>query len=193
MACFTSSCLPPATDTEVKRYWIWCMQPLTIWIRVLGVDVPTFSTKCSQSPRCYKSFARFYTALCFTIHIISHCNIFYIFWMNILPESEKSGYSTTFMWNQFIDYVNYAVVSMGNYLVLLIIIKKRWTVMMESFQRVQFAFNDDYIRIRKLSVLGLTYIILLVRWFQSRRSPFNCNLIRWFSIGCLTFLSRYCE
>ena len=67
------------------------------------------------------------------------------------------------MWNTVIDYLNYAAVPVSAHLILLTVIQPRWIFVINSIQHFINLFDlSFYVKLRRLSFLGIAYVILLV-------------------------------
>lgn len=148
-----------------KKCWSWSIQPIAVWIRILGIDIPNIFTKPSQRFRC---FTFIYGTLCFLINVTGQGDILYFLHRQRMQNSlELLGgihlNSTTSSWNFIIDFINYSIYSVGGHLILLVIVRPRWTAMVEYFTNAHLLFNEEhYVRVRKLSLWGIILIIILV-------------------------------
>ena len=72
--------------------------------------------------------------------------------------------TTTAIWNLIIDFSNYSIHGIGIHVILLIVIRAQWIDTIKTFQRLNVIFADEnWIRIRKISFVGVIYVILQVR------------------------------
>lgn len=157
-------------SSQNRKSWSWSMQPLVIWIRILGIDIPNNSTTTTSR---YRWFVIFYGTLCFLIHVGCQVDILYFVMSKSLQNSvEISGYSETTVtatWNTVTDFINYTIYALGGHLVLLIVIRPRWTKMTQCFQRSQLIFNEEsFIRLRYITVFGVGYIVTMVINFGNK-------------------------
>ena len=72
--------------------------------------------------------------------------------------------TSTAIWNMIIDFANYSIHGIGIHLILLTVIRVQWIDTIKTFQRLNVIFADEnWIRIRKISFVGVIYVILQVR------------------------------
>ena len=149
------------------KCWAWSIQPLVIWIRILGVDLPGSCSTPSQLRN--RRLLILYGIFCFIANLSGQFEIFFYLHAQRIEESfELSGQvllsSTTATWNSIIDFSNYAIHGIGSHIIFLLVIRPRWNTLMETFQgSLQVAFKEEsYKRTRKLSIIGVGYIIVLV-------------------------------
>lgn len=147
------------------RCWSWSIQPLVTWIRILGVDIPDFST---ENRRCYHRWFSFvYGILCFFVHLTCQFDVLYVLFrqrMETLRQTKEEFESAIDSWNLIFDYINYTINAVCGHLILLTIIRPRWIAMMEHFQEAQLYFNEEhYVRIRNVSLRSVVFVILIVK------------------------------
>jgi hypothetical protein len=154
--------VPTRTVSEeaVEKGWLWSVQPLVTWAKWLGIDL----SSGQKFSRCFVLYSLFVLLtsmsiqlLCLSYVIDNHKEI------SVTFTIETSYHSDTFSWNTAMDYVNYAVHSLATHVIFLSVFRARWNLLGETFQNLEsflkFSFFD---RIRKASILGLVWIILLV-------------------------------
>lgn len=149
----------------------WSIQPLVIWLRILGIDlIPDVSRGSSSSTRLKRWTMYSYGTLCFLCHLFWQIDILYFLHVHRVRVSfEIIGGSDTVtsLWNVIIDFSNYAIFSVGSHLLMLTVIRWRWKLMIQGIQCWRFAFNDHtYVIIRRMSCFGVIYIIVLVRFIK---------------------------
>ena len=151
------------SEEAVENGWLWSIQPLVIWARWLGVDLSN-----GDRPKfcwwfvLYSVFVFFisiiFQVLCLIYVIDNHKEI------SITFTLENRFNSDTFSWNTVMDFVNFAVHSLGTHVIFLSAFRTRWNLLGEAFQNLEsFLKFNFFSRIRKASILGLFWIILLVR------------------------------
>lgn len=167
--------VPTRTVSEeaVEKGWLWSIQPLVTWAKWLGIDLSSGERqKCSWWFVLYSVFVLFISISiqlpCLNYVIDNHKII------SITFTIENSYNSDTFSWNTVMDFVNFAVHSLGTHVIFLSVFRARWNLVGETFQNLElflkFSFFD---RIRKASILGLVWIILLVSTKQNVCSYFT--------------------
>ncbi len=155
-----------AQSITITKCWSWSIQPVVVWIRILGVNLPdVYSTSCQWLNRC---FMIFYGVLCFVANLLNVITIlYYLHASRIEDKLEFEGglrFDTAVAtWNLIIDYCNYAISGVGIHLLFLVVIQPRWLGLLETFQRSQITLSGKYFnRMRKMSLLGIAYIIFAV-------------------------------
>lgn len=148
--------------------WAWSIRPLIIWARILGVDLSDVSP--SSDPHQWLTVA--YGIFCFLLHISGEINsIYYLYSTQTVHVSLEQSYgllfvTTTATWNWTIDFINYVAHGIGVHVILVTVVQAQWKDLMKIFQRLQEDFLDEnYIQIRRLSLIGVAYVILMVRRF----------------------------
>ncbi|EFX87880.1 hypothetical protein DAPPUDRAFT_346911 [Daphnia pulex] len=158
--------VPTRTVSEeaVEKGWLWSVQPLVTWAKWLGIDLSDLSSggrkKVSRWFVLYSVFVLLISVSlqlpCLSYIINNHKEI------SVTFTIENSYNSDTFSWNTAMDYVNFAVHSLATHVIFLSVFRARWNLLGETFQNLEsflkFSFFD---RIRKASILGLVWIILL--------------------------------
>ena len=147
----------------------WSIRPLVIWIRILGVDLPAdISNSIYSCCRCGFILLRIYGVICLLFRAIGEIEKCLFFLYCKKTTFERVGgvnyeWTTTATWNVIIDFTNYAVRSLGIHVMLVTVIRTRWIhFLMEISQRSTFVFTDEnYVRLRRISFLGVVYVILL--------------------------------
>lgn len=153
-------------ESTTINSWAWSIRPLIIWLRFLGVSLPDVSTFSSL---CHRWVMLAYGILCFSSHAAGQINLLCYLFTKWEPGSlEQAGGSnydtTTAKMNSTIDFMNYTVHGFGTHIILLTIIRTKWIRLRNIFQRLEGVFvEENYIRIRNMSSLGVVAIILLVR------------------------------
>ena len=162
--------LSQSTETqsiESDKSWSWSIQPIVIWIRILGVDLPgSFSTSCQL-----RRLTILYEILCFVGNLLGQFIILYYIGLYVERTEEKivitgeiSFSTTTATWNFILDFWNCAVNGLGIHLLFLLVIRPRWSGLIKIFQRCHVAYDYEcYCRIRKISLLGIAFIVISVR------------------------------
>lgn len=153
--------------------WAWSIRPLIIWARILlGVDLSDDSP--SSDPHQLLTVA--YGIFCFLLHISGEINsIYYLYSTQTVHVSLEQSYgllfvTTTATWNWTIDFINYVAHGIGVHFILVTVVQAQWKDLMKIFQRLQEEFPDaNYIRIRRLSLFGVAYVILMVRRIHLKR------------------------
>ena len=157
-------------SVENDKTWSWSIQPLVTWIRILGVDLPeSCSTSCQLRNR---RLTIFYGIFCFVLNFLAQFEILYYIHViqmeeEIFIDGEISFSTTTAILNYILDFWNYAINGAGIHLLFLLVIQPRWSGLIQIFQRCHIVYDYEcYCRIRKLSLLGITYIIISVRFVK---------------------------
>ncbi len=77
--------------------------------------------------------------------------------------------TTTATWNWTIDFINYVAHGIGVHVILVTVVQAQWKDLMNILQRLLEEFPDaNYIQIRRLSLFGVAYVILMVRRFHRK-------------------------
>ena len=174
MAIQASSSLPHNTETrsvENGKCWSWSIQPLVTWIRILGVDLPEVCSTSYQSR--YRWWMTFYGIFCFAANALGQFEVFSF--LHVLQTKALSGtperveefdWTKTTILIYIIDFCNYSVNGIGTQIIFLVVIRSRWIDLMDIFQKSQVHFNGEhYSQIRKMSIIGIAYIIIVVKIF----------------------------
>ena len=171
MAIGASSSLQQRTEKtqsiESDKCWSWSIQPLVTWFRILGVNLPE-SCSTSRQHWCSRTFNIVYGIFCFVANLLGQFEILYYMHVKRMEgklqlAGEVPFNTETATWNLIIDFCNYAIHGVGSHIILLLVIRPRWSGVMEIFQQCHFAFsNQSFNRIRKISFLGIAYIVFLV-------------------------------
>ncbi|KAI9562832.1 hypothetical protein GHT06_010287 [Daphnia sinensis] len=161
----SSSSREREVESTTINCWTWSIRPLIIWLRFLGVALPDVSTSSSL---CHRWVMLAHGILCFSSHATGHIDILcYLFTKSEPGSLEQAGGSnydtTTAKMNSIIDFVNYTVNGFGTHIIMLTVIRTRWIRLRNSFQRLEGVFvEENYIRIRNMSSMGVVSIILLI-------------------------------
>ncbi len=151
--------------------WEWSIRPMIIWLRIIGVDLPGCSTSSVQRNRRWLILV--YRVICFLFHIFCQIHILHFMYPMLLRALLNNQIdnlissldtSSTAIWNMIIDFANYSIHGIGIHLILLTVIRVQWIDTIKTFQRLNIIFADEnWIRIRKISFVGVIYVILQVR------------------------------
>lgn len=145
----------------VEKGWLWSVQPLVISAKCLGINL----SNGNRQSTCWW----FITVLVLLFFIITQflCLKFVI---NNYKETsqtfifEINNNSDTFAWNTVMDFVNFAVHSLGIHIMFVFAFRSRWCLLVEAFQNLEsFSDFNFFNKIRKASILGAFWIIILVR------------------------------
>ena len=151
------------TEPLFEKDWLWSVQPLLTWFRYLGVDL--LHADQENSCPCFLIYRLFCLLLSIGNQVFCLCYV-YNNVKNVSDKfiSDKGFNSDTFTWNSSIDYVNYAFHSIGCHLVLLCVVRTRFSSLVTSFQRLESFLNRDVVdAIRKICILAIFYVIIVVR------------------------------
>ena len=140
----------------------WSIRPLVTWLRwTTGVDALALDSNLKIS---------FYQLICLSVH-----SIFQVFIIYHLIHDPKSVIvsldpshvkTTTKIWNAAIDYMNWIVVALVSHVTLLAIVRTRFPILVSYFRRSTHLLDRSfYIKLRRLSILGVGGIVLLVSLF----------------------------
>ncbi len=145
-----------------KNSWLWSIQPLLNCTKWLGVDL----LDVNQIKICPWFVLHRLFCLLLTIGNQVIC-LLYVFGnakqLSGNYISENGFNSDAFTWNAAIDFLNYSVHSIGCHLVLLIIVRARWSCLVKSFQVLEPFFGGSYlVAFRKASVFAILYCIVVV-------------------------------
>lgn len=153
--------------TSEKQQLLNNLRPILIWIRFLGIDLLKQQRNSNSSLFFYLWLA--YGLLTLSLNFASQVDVLYFF-KN--PESFRfvSGgqfESETFFWNIIIDYTNHAIHGVGSHLIFFIIIRCRSGRLLEALRSCEHIMEPSFfVRLRKLTIFGVAYIIILVNIIQ---------------------------
>ena len=141
------------------------LSPFLNWMEIFGVR------PCPPKGSKFRWFCWFFhrwVCLLLTIAVLTF-NIFY-FKCNtkdiVASLSISKNPTKTFSWNVFIDYVNTIVHILSAHLSLFFILFKNWNGLQDALHQLSNCFNSEYkVKFRKISIIGIIYIILLVSMF----------------------------
>lgn len=142
-----------------NKNWAKCIHPLVVWIEVLSVGILNGNRNRLQV---------FYGFVCLSFNIIDQAVCLYYIFKNFKQHSqtyvsEASFNSNASSWNTAIDFVNFAVNGVGAHLYLIFFFRPRWTLLINAIGKLELFFNaETFIKIHRITVLCLTYIILMV-------------------------------
>ena len=151
--------------------WEWSIRPMIIWLHIIGVDLPDCSATSSVH-RTRRWLILVYRIFWFLCHISCQIHILYYMYpmlLRALLHNQIDNFisyldTTTAIWNLIIDFSNYSIHGIGIHVILLIVIRAQWIDTIKTFQRLNVIFADEnWIRIRKISFVGVIYVILQVR------------------------------
>lgn len=136
--------------------------PILRWLQVLGmnlIDRPSASYS-------YRFLSSIYGLVCFLLHLASQ---FYM--LNMLRNREfyeavhtmEEIFYDTVSWNMFIDYINVAVCSLGSHLILLFVVRPRWSRLLEAIEDCASQLDSQFFTtLRKICLFGPSYVITMV-------------------------------
>ena len=139
----------------------WSFQPISVWLH-LTTGINLWSSRISESKKkkCYQLF-------CLLFNVVIQLFVTWHMFHNLKSVTKSStvceSVTETQMWNTVIDYLNYAAVPVSAHLILLTVIQPRWIFVINSIQHFINLFDlSFYVKLRRLSFLGIAYVILLV-------------------------------
>ena len=165
MAIRASSSLPQNTETqsiESDKCWSWSIQPIVIWIRILGVDLPGICS--TPRPLRNRRLMSLYAFFCFAANLLGQIDILnYLHVKRMESKLALAPSTVTATWNFIIDFCNYAINGVGAHILFLVVIRQRWNELMQIFQKSEVFFQlECFRRIRNLSFLMMAYVIFVV-------------------------------
>nr|CAH0111917.1 unnamed protein product [Daphnia galeata] len=143
----------------VEKGWLWSVQPLVISAKCLGINL----SNGNRQSTCWW----FITVLVLLFFIITQflCLKFIINNYKEISQTfifEINNNSDTFAWNTVMDFVNFAVHSLGIHIMFVFAFRSRWCLLVEAFQNLEsFSDFNFFNKIRKASILGVFWIIIL--------------------------------
>lgn len=145
-----------------RKCWNWSIRPLIVLAYFLGVDL-TQSSKFGQKWKTAFSFTSLIIHAAFKVNsaIIFHAQLFQIanFYLG-----EGGNHSRTSLWNLVIDFINFEVCCFAIHLILVLHLRKKWSSLSKAFQYPTTLFDAVlYDRLRRLSFIGVAYIVFGVR------------------------------
>lgn len=153
----------------------WSFRPILIGFRCIGIDL------LESSNKLHRRFCLFYSMLCLLLNLAAEVDI-----LNFLKSPElfimgedKLETTITSSWNAVIDFVNYAVHSLGSHLILLTFFRARLERLLNVMMHRCNSQWNFYTKLYRLSIFGVIYIALTVsyslaighkvkRWFMLR-------------------------
>lgn len=151
-----------------KRNWTWSVRPIVVWTECLSVGFLNGSRSKTSSVR---SCLVLYGLISLSINITGQVMCLNFIFGNIHQLShsyvkEIEASSKVLAWNTAIDFSNFSAHSVGAHIALIFVVGPRWKSLIMTCQNLECLFNLDYlVKIRKLSILCLTYVITLVGLF----------------------------
>lgn len=141
-----------------SKCFSYSFRPILWWFRLIGIDF--IGPEFPFSPW----FA--YGLLCFFLNLVGDLNVLCLltqpeFYTSILGQEVDS---TTSSWNLVIDLINHAVHGVGSHLILMVVVRHRWSLLLDALRRCesQLSFRF-YEQMRRLCCCGLVFIIITVR------------------------------
>ena len=143
----------------------WSMNPLLIWMKLIGIDLGTYENNNIRISDGYKS--KLFTAsgyLLLVINMVFNLESVYNSW-NSDFKSQYLEMSSTFFLNRAIDQTNYSIRNIAVHACLLQFLRGHWKKLWKYIEKIgHFMRNETqvYRRFRILSIVGIIYILFMV-------------------------------
>ena len=145
--------------------FIKCLRPFVLWVRLLGIDLSDDEKRNATSKK-KKWFIICYATTCLLANIASQLNVIIYIFFNLSTFSlvEKNKLETvTSSWNAIADFINYAIHGVGGHLILLTVIRSRWTNLIQSLQFLDKSLDPKFFaRLRRITIFSVAFIIIWV-------------------------------
>ena len=170
---------PSRKDSKIDI--LWSLRPIIAFARCIGVEFQLDSYTAFDRNKFVKMLIVGYCFVCLLLDTISQMNLARFLYQSIIYKSSLSSDWNTFhpnwtaaaSWNNIIDLTNYSIHNFGSHLIFIFIVRTKWTDVVGLI--IRFEFEDSFIvKLRRMSVIGITYITVLVR----RKSFKQLNFIR---------------
>lgn len=144
---------------------VMCLRPLVLWVRLLGIDLSLGKTN-TRASKHRKWFIICYTITCLLANVSCQLNvIIYIFlnFSNFSLDGKNQLKTVTSSWNAIADFINYAIHGVGGHLILLTVIRSRWTNLVQSFQHLDKSLAPKFFaKLRCITIFSVAFIIFWV-------------------------------
>lgn len=140
------------------------LHPILTWMRWVGIDL-------MDSPTCARIW-RVHAVLCFLLHFIAELAIvgFWLLPAQVLligrtnEDFRDKLHSATSTFNYVLDFTTFAVYNLGSHVILLTLVRSRWSRLMTALRSCceSFLHKSFYIRLYRLSVVGALYTLIQV-------------------------------
>jgi len=164
----------PLKSTYPVKDITWSFNPFVTWMRFLGVDLNWSSSKSKNRA----IFAVIFSVVFLFLNFYVHITFLYSTWehfsqiLNAFSASKSLASSV----NVFIEHSTYAFISISSQLCLLYICKSRWLNVYRSIQSTecqQKVPDSDCVQLRKLTIAGLCYILVIVSSLKMEQRIFS--------------------
>jgi len=167
----------PISSEIAKGKLLYSLRPILFWIRCLGIDLLQDQRNRHVCCLPYWLWWLVYRLLALSLNLTSQIDVLYFLKnpeLYISASSDGEIESATFTWNRIIDYTNHVVHGIGSHLILLIVIRSRWNQLLEALRRCEHMMDPNfYVRLRKITIFGVAYIVLLVKYLKSFIIPLS--------------------
>lgn len=139
--------------------------PILRWFRVLGINLID-QPSASLPSYLYRFLCSIYGCIVFLLHLASQ-----LYLLNLLRKREfyeavhfmEEVFYNTVTWNMFIDYINVAVCCLGSHLILLFVVRSRWSRLLDAIESCESQLDSKlYTTLRKIAFFGSAYVIAMV-------------------------------
>lgn len=168
------------TKATEKRCWTWSIYPLVFLAQLVGVDlVQTHLTTTSRHRQkwiiCFRVFC---ILLNFVVYVGSIILLYYELDQLALYFSVEGEIVTkTYLWNTSIDGFSFFMGGFGCHLILIMVIRNQWPCLVNAFRKSEPLLDEKfYLRLRRLSLIGVAYIFVEVRYFYFTPVIFKFNI-----------------
>ena len=161
----------PLKSTYPVKDITWSFNPFVTWMRILGVDLNWSASRnrtiFALISSCLFLFLNFYVHISFLCSTWEHLNQI----LNAYSASKSLASSV----NVFIEHSTYTLNSISSQLCLLFMCKSRWLSVYHSIQSTecqQKVTDSDCVQLRKLTIAGLCYVLVIVSSLQIKQRMF---------------------
>ena len=162
---------PQTEDVQNNRDILWSLRPIILFARCVGVDFQLDSHTNNKNQTIIKRLILCYGLVCLLLNAFSQMGIARFLYQSLIYTSllstelnytSHSNRTTIASWNNIIDFANCSIHNLSSHLVLLLVVRNRIAALFDSFGHFQF---DPLVltKIRKISMLGTIYTIVLVK------------------------------
>ena len=166
----------PLKSTYPVKDITWSLNPFVTWMWILGVDLNW------SASRNHTIFALISSCLFLFLNIYVHISFLCSTWehLNQILNAYSASKSLASSVNVFIEHSTYTLNSISSQLCLLFMCKSRWLSVYRSIQSTecqQKVTDSDCVQLRKLTIAGLCYILVIVSYYKWSKGLFLMNLI----------------
>lgn len=136
--------------------FVYSLSPVLKWLRLIGLDLIDTNVCCSPW--------LLYGLLSFFLNIAGQFDVLlFVARPEFYFSSDKEAASTASSWNSIIDFTNHALHGVGSQLVLMAVVRNRWSSLLGALRRSGAHLDSTfYKRLHSMSFCGVVYIVFIV-------------------------------